>query len=211
MQIQQETKIIEFIEYDGIRFYRDNKGYWLSSHLGIKNHPKRLHIYVWEKYNGAIPEGYHVHHIDHDTDNNEIENLKLMEKYEHLRYHASLQDKALTRNNLKEHAIPEAIKWHKSKEGLEWHKKQYENTKDVLYKKVIVKCIVCGKEKEMIDKGGRNKYCSDKCKEKGRKPRPKVERECAICGNKFITNATSKASSCSPKCSQQLRKIKEGE
>jgi hypothetical protein len=209
MEIKQEIKIIEFIEYDGIRFYRDQKGYWLSQKASRKDYPKRLHIYVWEKYNGPVPEGYHIHHIDHNTDNNEIENLRLMEKFKHLQYHSRLQNKEVARRNLSENARPKANEWHGSEEGIQWHKEQYQKTKDKLHKKILVKCIVCGKETEKIDKGGRNKYCSDKCKNKDKKPVLKEERTCCVCGNKFMTSIYSKASSCTRKCSQQLRKDRE--
>ena len=36
------------------------------------------HRVVWEIFNGAIPEGMHIDHIDHDTFNNKIENLRLV-------------------------------------------------------------------------------------------------------------------------------------
>jgi hypothetical protein len=36
MEIKTETKVVTYIEYDGIKFYRDGKGYWLSSHVSGK-------------------------------------------------------------------------------------------------------------------------------------------------------------------------------
>ena len=30
------------------------------------------HRYIWEQYNGKIPDGYEVHHKDLNTHNNEI-------------------------------------------------------------------------------------------------------------------------------------------
>ena len=40
---------------------------------------KRLHREVWKLYNGQIPKGYHVHHKDENTWNNDISNLELVE------------------------------------------------------------------------------------------------------------------------------------
>ena len=38
-------------------------------------HP-RVHRFVWECIKGAIPDGYHVDHLDFNRSNNSIENLK---------------------------------------------------------------------------------------------------------------------------------------
>lgn len=46
-----------------------------------------VHDLIWEKYNGAIPEGYQVHHIDHNPLNNHIENLQLVDQLTHKRIH----------------------------------------------------------------------------------------------------------------------------
>jgi len=47
-----------------------------------------LHRYLWEKYHKKkIPEGYFVHHINHNTKDNSYENLELMEAGEHTRHH----------------------------------------------------------------------------------------------------------------------------
>ena len=70
---------------DGIRFCRDDKtGYYLNSTLKL-----RLHRYVYERAYGTIPTGYEVHHIDHNRNNNEPENLKLVTVEEHKRIHGN--------------------------------------------------------------------------------------------------------------------------
>ena len=69
----------ETIIMDGFKFTLVNgKKYHYNSTLR-----KYLHQYVWEKENGAIPEGYEIHHIDRNTTNNNIENLQLVTKEEH--------------------------------------------------------------------------------------------------------------------------------
>lgn len=160
MRIRTELKTFKYIEFDGIRFYQDKRGYWLGH---VDNKPKRLHVHVWETYNCKVPKGYHVHHIDHDTNNNEIDNLMLMEKTEHLKYHAKLQNKNLAKENLNKYARPKSIEWHKSLEGSEWHKKHYENMKHRLHKKVEKVCLCCnGLYIGLLNQ----KYCSIKCKTK---------------------------------------------
>ena len=66
------------IEYNGLKFNRDDKtGYYLST-TNVNGKRKRLHRYVWECNYGEIPKGYHIHHIDENKGNNSIENLELI-------------------------------------------------------------------------------------------------------------------------------------
>lgn len=47
-----------------------------------------IHQYIWMVANGCdIPEGYDIHHIDGNKQNNSIYNLELIEKTEHIREH----------------------------------------------------------------------------------------------------------------------------
>ena len=62
--------------FDNLVFRRDKKtGYYLNA----KTH-KRLHVYVWEHFNGKIPRGCEIHHKDFDKSNNEIGNLQMLTK-----------------------------------------------------------------------------------------------------------------------------------
>ena len=148
---------------DGYKFRKDKKsGYWLCSTIH-----KRLHIYIYEKYNGEIPKGMQVHHIDHNKDNNEIENLVLLTVEEHRKIHKkemTEERKQWLRENLNKNARPKANEWHKSKEGIEWHKKHYEEMKDKLHKEYNFICMECGVEFKSIQI--KSKFCSNKCKAK---------------------------------------------
>jgi hypothetical protein len=47
---------------------------------------------VWERVNGDIPKGYHIHHIDGNHYNNSIDNLKLVTQEEHFWIHYNQND-----------------------------------------------------------------------------------------------------------------------
>ena len=177
---------------DGHKFKKDKKtGYYLS---GVINGKRiRLHRYIYQKYKGEIPKGYDIHHIDHNKDNNEIENLELLLPKVHkekLGHEITEEMRVFYRNNLNYKARPKAIEWHKSKEGREWHKKQYEIS---LRNHNVVKrthiCQNCGKEYETIE-NGHNKFCSNNCKSAYRRKTgvDDIERKCIKCGAIFKIN-----------------------
>jgi hypothetical protein len=84
---------------------------------------KLLHRAVWEHYNGPIPAKHHVHHIDHDTGNNAIENLELVSAAEHFAQHAE-DRKGKCSTAMREHLASirdKAAAWHSSADGRRWH------------------------------------------------------------------------------------------
>lgn len=209
MEIFTETKVVQYIKYDGIRFYKDGKGYWLGQADGKdgKKHRVRLHIYVWEKFNGPIPEGYEIHHIDRNKDNNEIDNLVMLSKEEHKLLHASLltdEQRQAYRENLDRTARKKAEEWHKSKEWREWHSKHGKEVAQKQAEKKITKvCEFCGKEFSVLAfVAERTKFCSNSCKTRSRYHSgiDNEVRNCSICGKEFICNKYSKIKTCSKEC-----------
>ena len=65
----------------------DKNGYVkVNSQKGYKQ--SWIHQYIWMAANKAdIPKGYDVHHIDHNTLNNSIYNLELIESFKHMSEH----------------------------------------------------------------------------------------------------------------------------
>lgn len=192
--------------FNGIKFTRDDKtGYYRNSTLR-----KRMHRYVWEYYNGSIPEGYHIHHKDKDKSNNDISNLEAIPFSAHAKIHNT--EKAQLRYgemvvNLIENAQPKAVEWHKSEEGRQWHKEQYERTKHKLHPEQTMVCEMCGKE--YVGKvSTENRFCSNKCRAAWRRKSgaDNETRICACCGAEFITNKYTKVQTCSRACANRNKK-----
>lgn len=182
----------KYIEYNGLRFCRDEKtGYYLNSTI-----QKRLHRYVWEHEVGAIPKGYHIHHIDGDKANNAIDNLAMITASGHERLHGKeAKRKEQSRKNI-EHAREYAVKWHKSEEGRKWHSEHSTGRKMKRYAK---KCEVCGKEYQGTKI---QRFCSGACKAKFRRDSgaDDIKRICPICGKEFMTERFKPNTYCSKKC-----------
>lgn len=65
----------------------DKDGYLLVS-LSKNGKPKtyKIHRLVWKTFNGKIPEGMQINHIDEDKSNNRLDNLELMTCKENINY-----------------------------------------------------------------------------------------------------------------------------
>lgn len=184
--------------FDGLSFRRDKRtGYYLNSTIH-----KRLHVYVWEHYNGEVPKGYHIHHKDHDKNNNEIENLVLLSAHEHQTLHGnswSEKRREWARQNLIDNARPKASEWHGSEEGKKWHS---EHGKAVQANLPMLKfvCSFCGKEFETKYnyKDATIKFCSNNCRAANRRKLgvDDIEKICERCGQPYMSNKYRKTRWC---------------
>lgn len=191
--------------FNGVKFTRDEKtGYYLNSTIR-----KRMHRYVWEFYNGSIPKGYCVHHIDHNRGNNDISNLVIMKKNQHSKMHGDERAERFYRDmieNLNVKARPKASEWHGSEKGKEWHKKHYQECKEKLHLERDFVCEQCGKAFKSTQTN--SKFCSNACKSAYRRSSgvDDVVRTCEICGKEFFVNKYSKSVTCSTSCANKLRR-----
>ena len=188
----------KFIEYNGLRFCRDDKtGYYLNSTIR-----KRLHRYVWEHEAGAIPKGYHIHHIDGDKSNNDISNLALITASNHERLHGQEQKRIEQSKKAIEIARVYAIKWHKSEAGRKWHAEIAKGRKPPRSEKV---CEVCGAKFEGTHK---QRFCSNACKSKYRRITKAdcIKKICPICNKEFDTNKFAPSTYCSKECASVAHK-----
>lgn len=186
--------------FEGRCFTRDeNTGYYLCSTKSSDGKRKRMHVYVWEWYNGPVPEGHHIHHIDGDKANNSITNLELMKGTEHMSLHwrkyASGNHQRII-DNLDKKARPKAIEWHKSRVGRDWHKKHYNAMKQNLHRKYQFTCQHCGRAFETTQI--RAKYCSANCRSAARRASgiDNVIKYCQDCGGEYIGNKYAKTKYC---------------
>lgn len=165
---------------------------------------RRLHREVWAAANGAIPDGWHVHHRDGNCSNNHPSNLQILSAVEHLSHHAvEYSQSALQRWHSGHGAtmLELAAQWHKSDEGRQWHREHYQRHKDKLHEKRFTRsCVVCGSRYATASK--RSCFCSRNCKAEHRR-RSGVDDEsriCAVCGSTFTINKYKPACTCSRAC-----------
>lgn len=142
---------IIYRKYFGKKFWKQKDGYWVN---GMPIHAQR---WVWINHFAAIPKGMDIHHKDGDKDNNEIENLEMLSRSEHLKRHWKEGRFDLEKRRAQ---LCEARKWLKTPEG---RKKQSEISKRVwkTRKKFLLSCLEC--EKQITSTQPWTKYCSDAC------------------------------------------------
>lgn len=192
--------------YNGLKYRRDkHTGYYLNA----KTH-KRLHVAVYENEVGAIPEGYHVHHIDFNKDNNDPSNLVALTNSEHETLHGqnlTEERKERMRENLIENARPKASEWHGSDEGRKWHaehgKEAWTNRTEAEYI-----CDFCGAAFKTLNRysATQNHFCSNKCRAAFRRASgvDDVTKICERCGHEYRANKYQQTKYC-PDCKGHRR------
>lgn len=165
-------EIQEIIVFNGVKYkLMGSRKYYLSqsnTNEGRKN-PKGLHVAIWEYYNKKeVPKGYHVHHKDGNTFNNDISNLECISAREHLSKESKknwekpgYREKAI--ENLKK-ASEKAKEWHRSEEGRRWHKEHAKKTILSLPKYKHI-CEECGKEYYSARRTN-TMFCCSKCQQR---------------------------------------------
>jgi hypothetical protein len=187
----------DFKIYFKKRFYKDKKGYWINS---MPIHAQR---WVWINHYGTIPDGMDIHHIDGDKSNNEIENLEMISRSEHLKKH--WKEGRFDLEQRKEQ-LKEARKWLQTPQGKSIQadntKKSWNERKLNPYNK---KCLGCENNFESYQKWA--KYCSAKCLQRYRRKNKIgfIDKKCWICGNIFFNDKFSRVRTCGKECGVKLQ------
>ena len=157
--------------------YQTFNGRTFTLHPGARyftSGPLHMHWYVWEHYNGKREKGYHIHHKDGNTWNNEIYNLEKVKSFTHLSEHAKerIKDNHEKFKEFYTKGIEAAKQWHKSAEGIEWHKQHAAKNNFGKPLSIESKCMHCGKD--YIAKTKHAKFCHPNCKAKALRVRYKL-------------------------------------
>ena len=159
------------IIFNGFRYFRDKYGYYNLSQKNKLKHPeleRRLHRAIWKSYNGEIPKGYHIHHKDHNKENNDISNLELISPSAHsIHHHSNGQTlkwwHSRARRAANKRGREKCKEWHASEEGYKWHS---EHQKETMRKHRVQEiCQECGCQFNTVD-GVRHQIYCEKCRDK---------------------------------------------
>lgn len=203
-------------EFNGINYWKGKKErYYRNAHYK----PHSLHRAVWEYYNGSVPAGMVIDHIDRDSSNNQIENLRAVTLSENSRNVSG--ETTRKRREQMARASEKAREWHKSEAAKAVHseigKKAWQGRE--LREKI---CAHCGSVYYTREVGMQSRFCSGNCKMRARTRRlngqpedaisPTPAKKCVICGATFYSKK-AKAVTCSQKCRNKrtyiLRKSKQ--
>ena len=87
-----------------INQYQSKDGYWLFKPNGVS---KKAHRFVWEAFNGKIPDDMTIDHIDGDKCNNDLRNLRLMTREDN----TSIANRQVSDNDIKSIKYLKSLGW----------------------------------------------------------------------------------------------------
>lgn len=209
-ETREQTDPPDVIVYRGIRFRRypnaekrTERVYYTPGQGDRRKGVQRLHQEVWKDAHGveSIPIGYHVHHLDEDTFNNDPANLELIRASDHLKEHAASEKWIAARQAWMEAGREAAKEWHSTEEGRAFHAKAGHKTWDKTESQDFT-CEQCGKDFTARALRKTVHYCSNACRTAARYASgvDNEARTCQVCGSEFTVNRYSKKSHCSRKC-----------
>lgn len=193
-------------KFDGITYGTKSNGRYTKN--------LQFHRMIYTYYCGEIPEGYEIHHRDHNPANNDISNLQCITSGEHCTIHnlEGRKKQIVCLNCGKIFTLTKRA--HQLFCSLECgNEYRAKNPNSDLYEERI--CEYCGKP--FIALNHKNYTCCSKsCGSKLRwqkqreiqnKTKPPSHRICPICGKEFPVPVTNpKKICCSPECGYKNRK-----
>lgn len=155
------------VVYDGYTYTEREPGDYFQGKPGL------LHRIVYAREVGPIPDGWHVHHLDHDRGNNDPTNLQALTASEHALLHMRDKDRA----------------WHVAG-ALASAAARPERTDT---------CVRCGTVFTHRHTTTA-KFCSPRCKDQGAPSRAHEPRVCSVCGDGYTCPKRNATRTCSPHC-----------
>lgn len=211
---------VDVIRFNGIKYRRypdsplpASRNYYTAGIGDRENGYSYLHRDIWAHHHGPVPEGHHIHHVDHDTLNNGIENLACISAAEHFRYHAS-QPRTEAQLAAIERGLPAFIEksreWHKSEAAREHHVRNGQLVWELAEWRDS-DCEQCGTTFDTRSLRRHERFCSNKCKSAWRRASgiDDVDRDCAACGDTFRVNKYKRTITCSRQCGGVIRRLPE--
>lgn len=184
-------------------FYKQTTGYYLLREWDKIHkiyHSILAHRWVWENHFGPIPPNMEIHHKDGNRGNNDINNLEMLSKSDHMRLHSQEDSKKAQLDKVR------PLQWLKSEEGRKAVSKKGKESWAIREEKEIT-CEGCG-SKAIFKRWAR--FCSKNCYMKWchKNQINFIEAICEVCNNTFKKPRSKKVRFCSTKCMILGRKTK---
>ena len=80
-ETRPKRRPLPFMMFGGERYTIYKEGYYRKT----RGNRSLMHRDVWEAHKGPIPDGWDIHHLNEDKEDNRIENLECLPKAEHTR------------------------------------------------------------------------------------------------------------------------------
>jgi len=201
---------VDVIVFKGVRYRRypnaktwAERAYYVPGIADRQKGRRRLHEEIWIDANGPIPSGHNVHHVDHDTLNNDLANLACIASEDHRAHHGSsmTSERRQQLRALMDEVRPKAAEWHRSEEGRAWHREHGKRTwEGRAYTEH--NCEQCDVRFLTRSATGNERFCSNACKSAWRRAAglDAVEVNCLNCGDAFKKNKYAKTRFCSRSC-----------
>ena len=188
-----QVEVIDEIhqKFDGVIYTTRDSNHYAKS--------RQLHRVIFAYYYGDIPDGYVIHHVDHNKANNDISNLQCLTKGEHQTLHNNnAQNQQFTCKYCGK-VIPFNKRGKKTFCSQKCHSAWYKENASVLEER---KCKRCGKTFTAFPWQERQ-YCSKSCSAKAHWLAEQARKSfavCPTCGKSFKKKRNTQQF-CSRKCS----------
>ena len=158
------------VSWRGRVYSKMPRGYYRNKHVGL------LHRNIYETHVGIIPHGFHVHHKNHNPEDNRVENLVALSHADHHALHERVGfdvfDGTITSGVCIEcGGETETVRLTPSdycSHRCYMRKYRRDRAEPAKY----ADCVICGDATE-IKRGQRKLYCSPKCKARAFRRRAK--------------------------------------